>query len=36
VGGHSRNPQTGTGLPRIDERIHRIQTMLSDRGINLR
>lgn len=36
VAGHSRNPQSETGLPRIDERIHRIQSMLSDRGINLR
>lgn len=35
MAGHSRNPQSETGLPRIDERINRIQQMLSDRGIHL-
>jgi hypothetical protein len=36
VTGHSRNPQNESGLPRIDERIHRIEQMLSGRGINLK
>lgn len=36
VAGHKRNPQQETGLPRIDERIHRIQQMLTERGIHLR
>ena len=36
VADHSRNPQTKTRFPRIDERIRRIEQMLSDRGINLR
>jgi hypothetical protein len=36
VAAHSRQPQPNSGLPRIDERIHRIQSMLSDRGIHLR
>ena len=36
MAGHRRNPQGASGLPRIDERINRIQQMLSDRGIDLR
>lgn len=35
VAGHRRSPHGDIGVPRIDERIHRIRQMLSDRGIRL-